>query len=93
VNRPLALTSRVVPLLMWTPPPPAQERKVWPAQPTEMEYGVTDGGTVATDPFDRLVPLNFAVQADGATITTVEGLAPEPGALSVLPGNGVPLSK
>jgi carbon-monoxide dehydrogenase small subunit len=28
--------------------------------------------------------LMFAVQADGASITTVEGLAPEPGGLSVL---------
>jgi carbon-monoxide dehydrogenase small subunit len=28
--------------------------------------------------------LMFAVQADGAKITTVEGLAPEPGSLSIL---------
>lgn len=51
---------------------------------TGCEHGVCGACSILLD--DRAVRscLMFAVQADGAVITTVEGLAPEPGALSVL---------
>jgi carbon-monoxide dehydrogenase small subunit len=51
---------------------------------TGCEHGVCGACSILLN--DRAVRscLMFAVQADGAVITTVEGLAPEPGALSVL---------
>ena len=48
------------------------------------EHGVCGACSVLLDGRAIRSCLMFAVQADGAQITTVEGLAPEPGALSVL---------
>jgi carbon-monoxide dehydrogenase small subunit len=51
---------------------------------TGCEHGVCGACSVLCDGRAIRSCLMFAVQADGAAITTVEGLAPEPGALSVL---------
>jgi aerobic carbon-monoxide dehydrogenase small subunit len=51
---------------------------------TGCEHGVCGACSILFDGRPIRSCLIFAVQADGATITTVEGLAPEPGALSVL---------
>jgi len=48
------------------------------------EHGVCGACSVLLDGRPIRSCLMFAVQADGAAITTVEGLAPEPEALSVL---------
>jgi 2-furoyl-CoA dehydrogenase 2Fe-2S iron sulfur subunit len=48
------------------------------------EHGVCGACTVEIDGSPARACLTLAVQADGATIRTVEGLAPEPGRLSVL---------
>jgi 2-furoyl-CoA dehydrogenase 2Fe-2S iron sulfur subunit len=48
------------------------------------EHGVCGACTVEIDGEPARACLTLAVQADGATIRTVEGLAPEPGRLSVL---------
>ncbi len=51
---------------------------------TGCEHGVCGACSILFDGRPVRSCLIFAVQADGATITTVEGLAPEPGGLSVL---------
>lgn len=51
---------------------------------TGCEHGVCGACSILFDGRPMRSCLIFAVQADGATITTVEGLAPEPAALSVL---------
>ncbi len=51
---------------------------------TGCEHGVCGACSILLDGRPIRSCLMFAVQADGATITTVEGLTPEPGALSVL---------
>ena len=51
---------------------------------TGCEHGVCGACSILLDGRAVRYCLMFAVQADGATITTVEGLAPEPGALSIL---------
>lgn len=51
---------------------------------TGCEHGVCGACTILFDGRPMRSCLIFAVQADGAAITTVEGLAPEPAALSVL---------
>jgi carbon-monoxide dehydrogenase small subunit len=51
---------------------------------TGCEHGVCGACSILLDGRAVRSCLMFAVQADGANITTVEGLAPEPGALSVL---------
>jgi 2-furoyl-CoA dehydrogenase 2Fe-2S iron sulfur subunit len=48
------------------------------------EHGVCGACTIEIDGVPARACLTLAVQADGATIRTVEGLAPEPGRLSVL---------
>jgi len=48
------------------------------------EHGVCGACTVEIDGVPARSCLTLAVQADGATIRTVEGIAPEPGRLSVL---------
>jgi 2-furoyl-CoA dehydrogenase 2Fe-2S iron sulfur subunit len=48
------------------------------------EHGVCGACTVEIDGMLARACLTLAAQADGATIRTVEGLAPEPGRLSVL---------
>ncbi len=48
------------------------------------EHGVCGACTVQINGVPARACLTLAVQADGATIRTVEGLAPEPGRLSVL---------
>jgi 2-furoyl-CoA dehydrogenase 2Fe-2S iron sulfur subunit len=48
------------------------------------EHGVCGACTVEIDGVPARACLTLAVQADGANIRTVEGLAPEPGRLSVL---------
>ena len=48
------------------------------------EHGVCGACSIMVDGRPMRSCLIFAVQADGAVITTVEGLAPEPGGLSVL---------
>jgi 2-furoyl-CoA dehydrogenase 2Fe-2S iron sulfur subunit len=48
------------------------------------EHGVCGACTVEIDGEPARACLTLAVQADGATIRTVEGLAPEPSRLSVL---------
>jgi len=48
------------------------------------EHGICGACTVEIDGSPARACLTLAVQADGATIRTVEGLAPEPGRLSVL---------
>ena len=48
------------------------------------EHGVCGACTVLLDDAPARACLMFAVQADGYEITTVEGLAPAPGELSVL---------
>ena len=48
------------------------------------EHGVCGACTVQIDGAPARACLTLAVQADGARIRTVEGLAPEPGRLSVL---------
>lgn len=48
------------------------------------EHGVCGACTVEIDGVPARSCLTLAVQADGATIRTVEGLAPEPGRLSIL---------
>jgi aerobic carbon-monoxide dehydrogenase small subunit len=48
------------------------------------EHGVCGACSVLLEGKPVRSCLMLAVQADGASITTVEGLAPEPGALSVL---------
>jgi len=48
------------------------------------EHGVCGACTVEIDGVPARSCLTLAVQADGASIRTVEGLAPEPGRLSVL---------
>jgi 2-furoyl-CoA dehydrogenase 2Fe-2S iron sulfur subunit len=48
------------------------------------EHGICGACTVQIDGAPARACLAFAVQADGASIRTVEGLAPEPGRLSVL---------
>ena len=51
---------------------------------TGCEHGVCGACSVLLDGKPVRACLIFAVQAEGAAVTTVEGLAPEPGALSVL---------
>jgi carbon-monoxide dehydrogenase small subunit len=51
---------------------------------TGCEHGVCGACSILVDGRAIRSCLIFAVQADGANITTVEGLAPEPGTLSVL---------
>ena len=51
---------------------------------TGCEHGVCGACSVLLNGRAIRSCLMFAVQADGAQITTVEGLAPEPGGLSVL---------
>ena len=51
---------------------------------TGCEHGVCGACAILLDGKPVRSCLIFAVQAEGAVITTVEGLAPEPGALSVL---------
>ncbi len=48
------------------------------------EHGVCGACTIEIDGMPARACLTLAVQADGATIRTVEGLAPRPGRLSVL---------
>ncbi len=48
------------------------------------EHGVCGACTVEIDGVPARSCLTLAVQADGATIRTVEGIAPEPGRLSAL---------
>jgi 2-furoyl-CoA dehydrogenase 2Fe-2S iron sulfur subunit len=48
------------------------------------EHGVCGACTIEIDGVPARACLMLAVQADGATIRTVEALAPEPGRLSVL---------
>ena len=48
------------------------------------EHGVCGACTIEIDGVPARACLTLAVQADGAKIRTVEGLAPEPGRLSVL---------
>jgi 2-furoyl-CoA dehydrogenase 2Fe-2S iron sulfur subunit len=48
------------------------------------EHGVCGACTIEIDGMLARACLTLAVQADGATVRTVEGLAPEPGRLSVL---------
>ena len=48
------------------------------------EHGVCGACTIQIDGTPARACLTLAVQADGASIRTVEGLAPEPGRLSVL---------
>ena len=48
------------------------------------EHGVCGACTIQFDGVPARACLTLAVQADGADIRTVEGLAPEPGRLSVL---------
>jgi 2-furoyl-CoA dehydrogenase 2Fe-2S iron sulfur subunit len=48
------------------------------------EHGVCGACTIEIDGTPARACLTLAVQADGATIRTVEGLAPEPDRLSVL---------
>ena len=48
------------------------------------EHGVCGACTIQIDGAPARACLTLAVQADGACIRTVEGLAPEPGRLSVL---------
>lgn len=48
------------------------------------EHGVCGACTIEIDGMPARACLTLAMQADGATIRTVEGLAPEPGRLSVL---------
>jgi 2-furoyl-CoA dehydrogenase 2Fe-2S iron sulfur subunit len=48
------------------------------------EHGVCGACTIEIDGVPARACLMLAVQADGATLRTVEGLAPEPGRLSVL---------
>ena len=48
------------------------------------EHGVCGACTIEIDGVPARACLTLAVQADGARIRTVEGLAPEPGRLSVL---------
>jgi 2-furoyl-CoA dehydrogenase 2Fe-2S iron sulfur subunit len=48
------------------------------------EHGVCGACTIEIDGAPGRACLMLAVQADGATLRTVEGLAPEPGRLSVL---------
>jgi 2-furoyl-CoA dehydrogenase 2Fe-2S iron sulfur subunit len=48
------------------------------------EHGVCGACTIEIDGVPARACLMLAVQADGASIRTVEGLAPEPGRLSVL---------
>ena len=48
------------------------------------EHGVCGACTIEVDGVPARACLMLAVQADGATLRTVEGLAPEPGRLSVL---------
>ena len=48
------------------------------------EHGVCGACTIEIDGLPARACLMLAVQADGATLRTVEGLAPEPGRLSVL---------
>ena len=48
------------------------------------EHGVCGACTILWDEAPARACLAFAVQADGAAIRTVEGLAPAPGALSPL---------
>jgi len=48
------------------------------------EHGVCGACTIEIDGMPARACLTLAVQADGATVRTVEGLAPEPGRLSVL---------
>ncbi len=48
------------------------------------EHGVCGACTVDIDGAPARACLTLAVQADGATLRTVEGLSPEPGRLSVL---------
>jgi 2-furoyl-CoA dehydrogenase 2Fe-2S iron sulfur subunit len=48
------------------------------------EHGVCGACTVEIDGVPARACLTLAVQVDGASIRTVEGLAPEPGRLSVL---------
>ena len=48
------------------------------------EHGVCGACTVQIDGAPARACLTLAVQADGAKIRTIEGLAPEPGQLSVL---------
>ena len=48
------------------------------------EHGVCGACTIDIDGAPARACLTLAVQADGATLRTVEGLAPEPGRLSVL---------
>jgi len=51
---------------------------------TGCEHGVCGACSILLDGMPVRSCLIFAVQAEGARITTVEGLAPEPDALSVL---------
>jgi len=48
------------------------------------EHGVCGACSILLDGRPVRACLMFAVQADGAEITTVEGLAPEPGTLDLL---------
>src|SRR5271169_1877812 len=48
------------------------------------EHGVCGACTIEIDGVPARACLTLAVQADGASIRTVEALAPEPGRLSVL---------
>jgi len=48
------------------------------------EHGVCGACTVQIDGAPARACLTLAVQADGASVRTVEGLAPEPGRLSML---------
>ena len=48
------------------------------------EHGVCGACTIEVDGVPARACLMLAVQADGATLRTVEGLAPEPGRLSLL---------
>jgi 2-furoyl-CoA dehydrogenase 2Fe-2S iron sulfur subunit len=48
------------------------------------EHGVCGACTIDIDGVPARACLTFAVQADGAQIRTVEGLAPAPGRLSIL---------
>lgn len=48
------------------------------------EHGVCGACTIEIDGAPARACLTLAVQADGSTLRTVEGLAPEPGRLSIL---------
>jgi 2-furoyl-CoA dehydrogenase 2Fe-2S iron sulfur subunit len=48
------------------------------------EHGVCGACTIEVDGVPARACLMLAVQADGATLRTVEGLAPKPGQLSIL---------